>query len=290
MPTDPIRDRRRPDRDRNGNSTVPPSPAPPARPTCIVFLHVPKAAGQTLNAILARQYAQSATVIVENPSDVETSYARVAQQRPVALVRGHVPYGIHERLGIDALYITMLREPVARVISMYEYIKRTPEHRLHDILRTEQMTLSRFVTSDINREEVVNGQTRLLSGMLDRDPDEQTLAAALTNLERIAAVGLSERFDESALLMKRRFGWKLPLYIRKNAAPSPSLDGVSRRDRAIIERRNELDIELYRAAAVLFDNRVRSAGVTFRMEFMAFQTLNRLASSYVTLRKRRSDD
>lgn len=288
MPVDPIRNRRRQDHERDEDSTVLPS-APPARPPCIVFLHIPKAAGQTLNAILARQYDESATVIVADPSNLERSFARVAHQRPVALVRGHVPYGIHERLGIDALYITMLREPVARVASMYEYIKRSPQHRLHDVVRAEEMTLSRFVASDINREEVVDGQTRVLSGMLDGNPDELTLGAALNNLERIAVVGLSERFDESILLMRRRFGWKMPLYVRKNVAPRPSLDDVNRRDREVIERRNELDIELYRAATVLLDNRVGSAGARFRLEFIGFQTLNRLASGYVALSKRRSD-
>jgi hypothetical protein len=263
-----------------------PSPGS-AQTACVIFVHMPKTAGQTLNAILARQYDESATVIVEDRSDLEASFARVARQRPVSLVRGHLPYGIHQILGIDAVYITMLREPVARVISTYEFIKRTSHHPLHEVVRAERMTLSRFVESDIDREEVVDGQTRLLSGVLDRDPDEETLAKAIDSLERVAVVGLTERFDESVLLMRRRLGWDIPLFVRKNVAPRTSIDCLDPLERALIEQQNRLDLRLYRAAAALLDGRIRSAGASFQIELLAFRALNRLANSYVALRKGR---
>ena len=261
------------------------SPGPPA-PSCVVFVHVPKTAGQTLNAILARQYDQTATVIVEDRSDLQASFLRTARRRPVSLMRGHLPYGIHEALGIDVVYITMLREPVARVVSTYRYIKRTPHHRLHEVVRAERMTLSRFVQSDIDREEVVDGQTRLLSGILDRDPDEEMLAKAIDNLDRIAVVGLTERFDQSVLLMRRQLGWRFPLYIRKNVAPALSTDALDPRDRALIEQQNRLDMRLYRAAEALLDGRIISAGTSFQVQLVAFRALNRLANLYVALLRR----
>ena len=45
------------------------------------------------------------------------------------MATGHVFYGVHEHIPQPTEYITVLREPIARVVSMYNHVLRRPEHR-----------------------------------------------------------------------------------------------------------------------------------------------------------------
>lgn len=255
------------------------------RPRCVIFLHVPKAAGQTLNAILARKYDPRATMVITDPSSVVRALDR--EGRPPALVRGHVPYGIHEKIGIDAQYITMLREPVTRVVSVYRFVRRSPDHPLHKIVRKNGMTLRDFVANDLDREDVVNGQTRLIAGRSDADPDSAALVRAKQHLRDMAAVGIVERFDESIMLFRESLDWTVPFYTKRNVAPQRSdPEKLSPDVRGLIESVNRLDIDLYRDALRLFDERISTAGALFETRVVTFRLLNRLAGMYVALRKK----
>ena len=257
----------------------------PGRSRCVIFLHVPKAAGQTLNVILARQYDPRATVVLTDPSSVARALDRGAG-RP-ALLRGHVPYGIHEELGIDALYITMLREPVSRVVSVYRYVWRNPGHPLHELVRSKGMTLKDFVTHDIDREDVVNGQTRLIAGRSEAEPDSSALVRATQHLRDMAAVGVVERFDESMMLFRESLDWTVPFYTKRNVAPERSVtEKLSPDVRGLIESMNRLDIDLYRDALRLLDERISTAGALFGARVVTFQLFNRLAGIYVALREK----
>jgi hypothetical protein len=263
----------------------------PQHQPVVVFLHVPKTAGQTLYAILARQYNQAATAMITDASDPLSPFAEVSRRIPPVLVRGHILYGVHEKLGIDPVYITILREPVSRVVSTYRYIKRSSNHPLHAVVHDRSMSLSAFVESDIDREEVVNGQTRQLAGRLDVDPDNETLVIAKRNLQGLAVVGLTERFDESLILLKRRLHWKMPFYVSKNVAPQEILPESLPTDvRTLLEQRNRLDLELYRFATELFEHNVHLGGIWFQAEVALFRRLNGLARLYLRLSKRREAD
>ena len=47
---------------------------------------------------------------------------------------------------------------------------------------------------------------------------EGDLAQAKRNLDRFLVVGLTERFDESFILIRRALGWRLPMYERHNVS------------------------------------------------------------------------
>jgi hypothetical protein len=150
------------------------------------------------------------------------------------------------------------------------------------------MSLADFVESDIDRQEVVDGQTRQMAGRLDKDPDSGTLEVAKGNLEQCLEVGLTERFDESLMLFRRRLGWSMPFYLSKNAAPRPTpSEDVSVATRSSIKERNRIDAELYRFATELFEDAIRAEGPLFRGEVAAFRTLNRAARFYKSLEVRR---
>jgi hypothetical protein len=270
-----------------------------AEDRALLFLHIPKAAGTTLHSVIERQYAPEATFTIngaDSPAGIKEFVNLPPERRErLRLVKGHMPYGLHQYLSVPATYITMLRDPVDRVISHYYFVLETPVHYLHREVTSRRMTLSDFVGSGMSTE-VSNDQTRLISGvervntrLLDGE-ERRTLRAgsepvtaeileiAKTNLrEHFSAVGLFKSFDESLLLFKKVLGWGSVYYVRLNVTKErPAKRQVPREERALIEKHNELDMELYEYARQRFEEAARAQGEGFESELRGFQRKNRL--------------
>ena len=67
------------------------------------------------------------------------------RRRAARAVTGHLHYGVHRHMPQECDYITMLREPVARVVSMYRFILGNPRNWLHDEVAGSGMGLEEFV-------------------------------------------------------------------------------------------------------------------------------------------------
>ena len=257
--------------------------ARPAQP-CLIFVHIPRAAGQTLNSIIGRCYRPSEVFTYGGPvgqpiaiSSLDTSELRV--------VKGHIPFGIDEQLHVPTTYVTFLREPVARVLSLHRYIGENPRHPLHGSVGS--MSLGEFVTSEIDDVEVANGQTRQLSGLPDHAPGPQMLESAKHHLTtEFVAVGVTERFDESLLVLRHAVGWPIPLYRARNATTA-ARSRLAPEVRRLIESRNALDLELYRFANELLDEQVAEEGSLFPLRLVAFRALNGASRLYHAAFRRR---
>jgi hypothetical protein len=193
------------------------------------------------------------------------------------MILGHVHYGLHTHINGPSTYITLLREPVSRVLSLYRYIAASPQHHLHD--RVVKQRLIDFVSGDTDADEVENGQTRQIAGVPGRILDSPSLALAKKHLaENFGVVGLVERFDESLILLKRRLGWRMPLYVRKNVTEgAPPPDPTDEEAIEIVRERNTLDAELYSYARELFLEQAGRGGASFGAEVTLFRALNAAA-------------
>jgi hypothetical protein len=266
------------------------APAPP-----VIFLHIPKAGGTTLAHVARRQYpATRQRDIIGNhiPGVVprERSYEHFVHDLPahakrhLVYVRGHVPFGLHETLGRPAVYVTMLRDPVDRLVSYYHYMMRTPHHYLHAEATRRGLSLADFAASDLT-DELTNHQTKLLAGHMSLDgvtADEAMLEAAQAHLDaHFAVVGLTERFDASLVLMKRRLGWGDITYRRANVGryrtrrPDPDPDV-----RATLAERNALDQRLYAYAARRLERDLRAEGLGLKLDLARLQAANRTRHAY----------
>jgi hypothetical protein len=250
----------------------------------VIFLHIPKAAGLTLYKILNREYGRR--YIYTFPGGRQRLQAAIDRFRTLPdsqrdrydLLRGHFPFGAHEWINRPATYITLLREPVARVVSHYHYVKRTPQHALYPLVTEEKMTLTDYVSSGINYE-MDNGQTRQITGINDRVPfgccSPELLSVARQLLDdHFSIVGLVEHFDETLLLLRQRLGWRrYPVYVRQNVTRKrPFTQELSPATRAIIEKHNRLDCELYEYAARRFTAQLATLP---EAELTRFQRRNR---------------
>jgi hypothetical protein len=183
----------------------------------------------------------------------------------VRLIHGtHIEYGFDQTLSVPMATFTMLREPVNRALSHYYFSK---EKRLPP----DDPGLPGHMTEHVE----ANLQTRLLAGPQDMDAllsPEDMLARARRNLRACAAVGLTERFDESLLLYKKAFGWRLPYFqIRNVGRKRPPREAMPAEILRGIEEENRLDAALYDTARGLFEAGVKEYGSDFARDLRRFR-------------------
>jgi hypothetical protein len=255
-----------------------------------VFVHIPKTAGTTLRTILNMNEPGSRSRSLGNvfKGGGGLSKAPVEGMRAgrgpelkegVRILRGHFPLGIREYLPNyvpkrkELRCFTFLREPTDRTLSHYFAIRESGgAYRLPPL--PPEATLDDALAAGYVHD---NLHTRMLCG--DPEPfgevTEEMLEAAKRNLrEELVFFGLTERFDESLVLAKRRLGLRGILY-RSSGRVNPGRprgDQVPAELRRAAERCNRYDIELYRYAQELFEKELESArDLEFEVELAALR-------------------
>ena len=241
----------------------------------VIFLHIGKTGGMTLRTILHRHFPSSQVLVVRT-ADREPSRLRLRREaslthfaslpestrREARLIEGHTIFGLHEFIPRPSTYITLLRDPVSLIVSQYHFVSRRPRHWLHNEVATDEMTLDAYVRSGISLE-TDNSQTRALSGDTSTpfgECSKEMLEVAKSNVRgHFAVAGLTERFDETLLLLRRTFGWSKLWYVQANVAPredrrEPVAAGTLR----WLEQQNRFDMELYRWASGRFEAAIAS--------------------------------
>jgi Galactose-3-O-sulfotransferase len=242
----------------------------------LIFLHIPKTAGTTLNRIIEWQYSPFAIFTMDpyriRPTAERLKHLPEARRRRLQVVRGHLFYGIHEFLPQGATYITMLRDPVARVLSAYHFVLRRPLNPLHWKLKRERLGIEDCLRLFPDRH---NLQCRFIAGV--RDPaigDERLLEIAKENLTKsFSVVGICERFEESLILISKTFGWEIRFYENQKVAKNRPLVEAKLAD--LIREHNPLDVELYEFGKKLFEQALREKADAVREGLTILRAITR---------------
>ncbi|WP_254563564.1 sulfotransferase family 2 domain-containing protein [Oscillatoria sp. HE19RPO] len=249
----------------------------------VIFIHIPRTAGVSLDAILERQYNLAKIYSLYSQEKLD-EFNKLSENKKanIHLLNGHfMSYGIHERLPNPSTYITMMREPVDRVISHYYFVRRSPNHYLHETVMGKNMSLQDYVGSELSIE-INNGQTRLLAG-LKENPGigigkgfPEMLNRAKTNIEEnFAVVGLTEEFDKSLILFKKALGWSETFYLKRNETKNrKAVKEVPDNIIQTIREYNEMDIELYNYAKNRLHESIETWQTEFEKELEIFQKNN----------------
>lgn len=245
----------------------------------LIFLHIPKTAGTTLNRIIEWQY-NPLSIFTMDPYRIRATPERLkqlpeARRRRLRMVRGHLYYGVHEYLPQGSTYITMLREPVARFLSSYYFLQRRPLHPMHRKVKSERIGVEDFIRLTPQRQ---NMQCSLIAGIKSNGKcEESTLQIAKENLARsFSIVGLSERFEESLMLIAKTFDWEIPFY--ENHKVSKTRPKVEPSAVEMIKENNRLDLELYEFGKGLFEASLAKKEKEVREGLAAFRTLEKPGS------------
>lgn len=223
----------------------------------LVFVHIPKAAGTTLHKIITHQY-RAAKILIRHdsggPWNSEELRKFEGARRP-DVVMGHLSVGLHE-LCPGVRYVTCLREPVSRVVSLYHHARNDPTHYLHGPIASGSLTIAEYASSGLSGE-LSDGMTRMLAGAGDFHEgivDENTLAQAKSNISNhFDGVVIGEFFDESVLDLAARLGWSCPYYIRRKVGHYEREHlSLSESDREAILSKNQQDRALYEWAIQRF--------------------------------------
>lgn len=214
----------------------------------IFFMHIPKTGGVTLRKIIEKEY--NSDEIFEGDQQTALNKAKQmtkTEEEKLKCIYGHVHFGIHRHFSQNATYITMLRDPVERIISLYYFLLRRPNGILYE--KVKDLTLREFVKNKELWSQTFNQQTRIAMGenFFDFKSPGAKLAKAKENLDtHFAVVGVTEMFDKSLFLIKKKLGWDDVRYVKKNVSKNrPTKEEVSKEITRPIKEINELDIKLY---------------------------------------------
>ena len=285
-----------------------------ATPPVVLFLHLPKTAGTTLETVIYAQHEAAETDAVRRPGwvipgvyrysnvlllaenelahffqgpETDPSYEVLAliREPDVKVITGHFRFGIHGLLRVPSTYVTMLRHPVERVASLYHHLLEHPNDTpYHEELMRSAGSLEEFVM-DARCKEADNDQTRRISGA---DPpfggvNSTDLERAKSNLAvHFSVVGITERFDESLILMIRTFGWnRIWAYVPNFVNPKRQEVALSSDAIHAVVARNQFDVELYHYATGLLNDAIDKHD-NFLEEVEAFKARN---DAYVELNR-----
>lgn len=261
----------------------------------LIFLHILKTGGTTLNVILESYFPlEHSFATFPNRRHPDGSLAGFRalndmQKANIDLLTGHMGFGLHEELPRPAIYITMLRDPVERVVSRYYHEKRDPNSHAHEFIK-KGMGLAAYAQHYAEIAKMDNLQTRMIAGnweLRGHGPCTPTmLETAKQNLQDyFVVVGLTERFDETYLLLTRYFDWPVIPYQRHNVANNrPTAREISPTDHRVIESYNAFDRQLYNYAKLHFRNQIKQQTIFFPLLVKKFQWMNRFYSHFPFMR------
>ena len=130
----------------------------------LIFTHVPRTGGSTFGKIAAKSlgvsvYGLPKFVPLPGSEAMKATFAEaiatihdfeIKDFSNVKLLAGHMPYGIHRLLPKHPIYVSLLRHPVDRFISMYYFFKKEDfsEMAIHEAATS--MDLNIFVRENFN--------------------------------------------------------------------------------------------------------------------------------------------
>ncbi len=231
------------------------------------FSHVPKTGGTSIEAILAKNFETTELLHVNAPDLNRFPDLLQLKKRPPRLICGHHPmHGLLYQLlpNTGLFHFTMLRDPVSRVISYYNYIKGKSDHPLHD--HSQNRNIIDFLHTKVS-PELHNGQAKRFSGQLHQQETNhhRCLADAQQTLEDCFSLVLTTcLYDEGLLLLKNRLGLKDIFYERRNVSKRfTSREQLTQSELDSISEMNELDMQLFeharKACQKMFDAEIGTA-------------------------------
>jgi len=208
----------------------------------IKFLHIPKCGGTTIDYILGKQFNQNEIYPFKRLNGAIAKNARSrARDLPKfeeELISGHFPFWFLEEKDPDhetSFTFTVLRDPIERVLSHYQYRKKNNPEINVTIDDVHSNWMCKMLCSDPSL------------------PDHEILESAIENLHKLDYVVFLDTFEKDARLLFDILGIDRKNYEFPNLNRSEKVKYTKK----LIEKirnSNQLDIQLYKYAKMYIKN------------------------------------
>jgi hypothetical protein len=211
----------------------------------LVFTHIPKTAGTTVNFALESVFPDRGAFHLQRRSDQELK--ALAADPAIHVYAGHMTYqraaAAFETTDRRPLYITVLRDPIERILSAYAYARETAEaKRWHALASSHDINAFIALVAREHRQFLVGKQCRFVSA-------DKTASAdlAFESLKKnFAVVGVQSNMEGFFSGIERISGLNLPRNEPCNQTARPvSREALAKKTLRILERTTKEDRRLY---------------------------------------------
>jgi hypothetical protein len=228
-----------------------------------ILIHIPKTGGTTIRTLLTMNYTKESMFLVSDGGVVAINKIlskNVKNIEKFKIISGHFPYGAHYHLNMkNPRYFVFLRNPVERMFSDINHVRRVPEHLFYNELGGGDLELDQVLELAKKHYYYNDTMTHYISGLyFTRRADMSDLHRAIDNLWKSELVGVSDRFEESQLMMAKKLGWKNIIGEKLNVANKKQLI-----DDALKKSANEVltyDNSLYAVAQDIVEKNIKKHG------------------------------
>ncbi len=235
-----------------------------------LFVHVPKTAGSSLYSIF-RTLLKPPDLLKLHPNGETLVRINALPKRHATRLKvlyGHLDVQLAKQIVPLQQCVTLLRDPVDRIVSYYAFAKYMNSGPHSEFARRTSIT--QWVDA-LRDPETDNGMVRRLSGSFCEAGiggcTREMLERAKANLAQFALVGLTDRFDEFYALLANRLGLPMRTYVvAKVNAQRPRFDQLHADTIVELEQRNELDRELYRFGGELFARQLSEIDLSMEID------------------------
>ena len=223
----------------------------------ILVIHIAKTAGTSLRIMLEYEYGARFIYpgryylkdlpngLYPTGSEMLDNYSNLPFHRVLV---GHFTAAMADLLPRPYQTATFLREPIQRSLSMLTHFSSTLNVSVSSLIENPQ-----FMSANI-----ADYQTRVLGADRVCEPgqveivDEKVLNRAISRLEALNFVGLTERFDESCQIFDQRFRTRISRFVRRENVRRPNGNELAEHI-PYIKQFLERDRILYDAAVARFN-------------------------------------
>ena len=215
----------------------------------ILFVHIPKTAGISLERALRQWAGDTAAIRFQFGGQADADvFRRLPAERieQLRLISGHLSYRtFRHRLDDRWQAITILRHPLERFLSLYSFVRGTPNHPWHD--EVSELSPAEFFDWQGADPTEANRQCRMVGGQPDADVAWETLN------QRFLLASSVLHLPEMTAALSLAVGCELVVPHANRTHGKIDLSELPREVVAMVEARDAADSALYR--------RVNSAGL-----------------------------
>lgn len=223
------------------------------KPRKILFDHLPKCGGSSLNAYLEKQYLNRKIYSI-NSKNIRGSLDNfislsVDTRNKYDLVKGHSAHKLINYVHPESIKVTVLRDPIDRTISLFFYIKRRSSHYLHS--KISELNLDEFAESEWN-VKFRNWYTAHFSGIdvsvAEQNPEKSITRAVEVLLSRYHIIGFLDDFTSFTERLREEAKFRRPYdnEFRNVTTNRPTIADIPKSTIKNIEEINQLDMDFYR--------------------------------------------